>query len=362
MNSQYKREGIVHKLCVISARYALCVLIAMLLFISGVAQQPNRTDAPKPPGRLVDAGGHRLHINCKGTGSPTVVMESGAGDFSFDWDLVHGVAAKNICVCTYDRAGYAWSEPGPTPRTMQQIAAELHTGLLNAKLKGPYVLVGQSLGGLIVRTYASQYPKEVAGIVLVDSSHEDMLISLTDRTTKQENIVRFRELSRGREIPSIQSTIAGPSSKSPQAQPASSAESKLDAPYDKLAPSLQQVRLWAMSQPTYSVARSSEFDFLPEEMARMYSDRSKSKYPLGDIPLIVLTRGTGQTPVGENSTNKLRESHDRLQADLATLSTNSKQIIARKAGHHIQLDDPELVADAIAQMVDAIRQSTRRTR
>ena len=348
------------KLSKLSAWYTLVPLIIVLLLASTAAQEPRTTDFPKPPGKLVDVAGHLLHINCVGIGSPTVVMESGAGDFSFDWDLVHGLASKNSCVCTYDRAGYAWSEPGPTPRTMQQIAAELHSGLLNAKIKGPYVLVGQSLGGLIVRTYASLYPNQVAGIVLVDSSHEDMLISLTDRTTRKENIVRFRELSRGREIPSIQTPMSGASANQQKAQP-SSQHSTLEPPYNKLSSSLQHVRLWAMSLPNYSAARSSEFDFLPEEMARMHSERSKNKYPLGDTPLIVLTRAMSESGINENPAKKqLTESHDRLQADLANLSINSKQIIAKSAGHHIQLDDPELVNNAIAQMVTAIRQRTRR--
>jgi pimeloyl-ACP methyl ester carboxylesterase len=347
------------KPCSIWARYTLCVLTTVLLLSSVFAQQPTDKDGPKPPGKLVDAGGHLLHINCLGEGRPAVLMESGAGDFSFDWALVHAAAAKHSRVCSYDRAGYAWSEPGPTPRTMQQIAAELHTALLNARIEGPYVLVGQSLGGLIVRTYASQYPKETAGMVLVDSSHEDMLISLTDRTTGKENIVRFRELSREREIPPVQAMKSGNPSEHPQ--PSAKTETKLESPYDKLPSNLQQVRLWAMSRPNYSLARSSEFDFLPEEMARMFSERSKTKYPLGDIPLFVLTRSKSRVPVAEAPAKQnLSESHDRLQADLANLSTNGKQIISKNGSHHLQLDDPELVIDAIAQAVHAIRQHSRR--
>lgn len=342
------------------ARYTLCVLPTMFLLSSVVAQQPTDKDRPEPPGKLVDAGGHLLHINCLGEGSPTVLLESGAGDFSCDWALVHAAAAKQSRVCSYDRAGYAWSEAGPTPRTMQQIATELHTALVSARIEGPYVLVGQSLGGLIVRTYASKYPKETAGMVLVDSSHEDMLISLTDRTTGKENIVRFREMSRGREIPPTREVKSDNSSKPPQAQPSSTTVSKLDSPYNKLPPSLQQVRLWSMSQPNYGLARSSEFDFLPEEMARIYSERSKSKYPLGNIPLFVLTRAKSKLPDGGEAKEKLNESHDRLQADLANLSTNSKQIISANGGHHIQLDDPELVIDAIIQSVNAVRQHSRR--
>lgn len=343
----------------ISARYTLCALTTLLLIGPIAAQQPTSKDAPKPPGKLVDAGGHLLHLNCIGKGSPTVVLESGAGDFSFDWDLVHAAAAKHSRVCAYDRAGYAWSEAGPTPRTMQQIAAELRTALLNAKIDGPYVLVGQSLGGLIARTYASQFPNDVAGVVLVDSSHEDMLITLTDRSGK-ENIVRFRELSRGREIPQVQATISAASNQPQQPQQSSSAQSKLDAPFDKLPSSLQQVRLWAMSQPNYGPARSGEFDFLAEEMARMYADRSRNKYPLGNIPLTVLTRATKSAVAEKPAARQLQESHDRLQADLVNLSTNSKQIIAERSGHHIQLDEPELVTDAITQMVKTIRQPAKR--
>lgn len=345
------------------ARFTLCALAALLLpFSISFAQHRESNDPPSPPGRLVDAGGHLLHIQCSGEGAPTVLMEAGAGDFSLDWGLVLPLTSKHTRVCAYDRAGYAWSDPGPAPRTMRQIVFELHTALLNGNIDGPYILVGQSLGGLIVRTYAADYPKEVAGVILVDSSHEDMLISLTDRATGKENVVRFRELSRAREIPSVTEAMPGAAKSNlpPQAQPQTSIQTKLDSPYDKLPANLRKLRLWAMSQPNYGPARSSEFDFLPEEMTRMYAGRSKNKYPLGDTPLIVLTGGNRSTGGGGPVKKQLDESHDRLQADLVTLSTNSKQIIAKFGGHHIQLDEPELVADAIRQQVDAFRRHTRR--
>lgn len=336
-------------------RSIVSAFTALLLPLSITAQQSFKP-APAFSGSLVNVGGRFLHINCVGKGNPTVVMEAGAGDFSFDWALVQEKAAKYTRTCSYDRAGYAWSEPGPTPRTLQQIALELHTVLHKANIDGPYILVGHSLGGLIVRTFASQYPKEIAGMVLVDSSHEDMLISLTDRT-KQEKIVRFRELSRGRVIPAIQTTMssAGSSSNDQQAQSSSSPQTKLDTPFNKLPPNLQQTRLWAMSQPNYSAARSSEFDFLPEELSGMFSNRSK--HPLGDIPLVVLTRKIGEHSRTDQSTEKqLDESHERLQADLVTLSTNSKRIIAEHSGHHIHLDEPDLVSEAIRQVTNAARQ------
>src|SRR2546423_10379112 len=113
-----------------------------LAYTPSVAQQAANKRAYPPPGRLMDVGGYRLHINTTGRGNPTVVLIAGAGDFSFDWSLVQPAVAKFTRVCSYDRAGLAWSDLGPTPRTMRQDAYELHTLLKNARLKAPYVLVG----------------------------------------------------------------------------------------------------------------------------------------------------------------------------------------------------------------------------
>jgi len=285
-------------------------------------------------------------------------MEAGAGDFSFDWALVQPQVARFARVCSYDRAGYAWSDPGPTPRSMRQIAFELHTGLLKAGIEGPYILVGHSLGGAIVRTYVSQYPKEVVGMVLVDSVHEEGLIGITDRTTKKDKIVRWRELSRGRQIPPIQTAMTNPESSSnpQQARASSPAQTKVESPFDKLPARSQQMRIWARSQPYYNPARFSEFDFLSEELDSLYSEREKSKNPLGAMPLIVLTSTVSEYGSADEQTKvRLSEDHKRVQADLLMLSTNSKQIVTNKSGHHIQLDEPGLVIDAIQQVVKASR-------
>ena len=122
-----------------------------------------------PPGQMVDVGGYRLHINCTGTGSPTVVIDAGWGDWSLSWGWVQREVAKTTQVCTYDRAGMGYSEAGPLPRTAEQFAKELHTLLEQANIARPYVLAGHSLGGLPVRVFAHDYPTEVAGVVLIDS-------------------------------------------------------------------------------------------------------------------------------------------------------------------------------------------------
>ena len=182
------------------------VAIALLIFTLSVSgRQSTNTRGYPPPGKLVDLGGWRIHINCTGEdkpNTPTVVLESGSGDFSFDWSLVQPGVARFTRVCSYDRAGHAWSDLGPRPRTMKQIAYELHTTLVKLAIKPPYVMAGQSFGGFLVRTFAAQYPKEVAGMVLVDSTHEDTQLNLNGK------MQRMRELSQGRTVPPVQTSIS----------------------------------------------------------------------------------------------------------------------------------------------------------
>src|SRR5687768_1975212 len=122
---------------------------------------------------MVTVGGHDLHVNCSGQGGPAVILESALGNASPHWVWVQREVAKTTRVCAYDRAGMGWSERGPEPRDAKQVTGELHTLLKDADTEGPYVLVGHSYGGLYARMYAAQYPNEVAGVVLVDSSHPE---------------------------------------------------------------------------------------------------------------------------------------------------------------------------------------------
>src|ERR1051326_6282542 len=123
------------------------------------------------PARMVDVGGHRLHVTCLGTGSPTVVIERGLGDWSASWrSWVQPEAARTIRVCAYDRAGMGYSEPGPLPRTAAHFAQELHRLLQHADIRGPYFVVGHSSGSLTVRVSADAYPAEVVGVVLIEST------------------------------------------------------------------------------------------------------------------------------------------------------------------------------------------------
>src|SRR6266487_2738761 len=161
--------------CAVLALVILLVLVVLASVVyQGIASAVDASAYP-PPGRLVDVGGYRLHIHCTGSGGPGAVgmLDAGNGGSSLDRGLVQPSVATFTRVCSYDRAGYGWSESGPTPRSSGRIVRELHTLLVNTGVPGPYVLVGHSFGGLNMRLYAYTYPQDMAGLVLVDSSHED---------------------------------------------------------------------------------------------------------------------------------------------------------------------------------------------
>src|SRR5215216_2168598 len=144
-----------------------------------------------PPGEMVNVNGRLMHINCMGEGSPTVILEAANFGMSAHWVRVQQQLAKSTRVCAYDRAGMGWSEPGPEPRDARQISSELHTLLKNADTEGPYVLVGHSYGGLYARMYAARYPNEVAGVVLVDSSHPEQFTRTQEGKAMYENTRRI---------------------------------------------------------------------------------------------------------------------------------------------------------------------------
>jgi len=147
-----------------------------------------------PPGKLIDMGGYKLHINCMGAVSPTVILEAGLGSPQLVWDEVRSEIAKFTRVCSYDRSGLGWSEHGLQPRTSQQAIKELHILLEKAGVSGPYVLVGHSFGGYHVRLFASTYPDEVVGMVLVDANHHDQESRLRPNTPAEaERASRNRE-------------------------------------------------------------------------------------------------------------------------------------------------------------------------
>jgi pimeloyl-ACP methyl ester carboxylesterase len=289
------------------------------------------------------------------------VLIAGSGDFSFDWSLVQPGVSSFARVCSYDRAGLAWSDPGPTPRTMRQDAYELHTLLRAAGIKAPYVLVGHSIGGLIARVYRQQYPKEVAGIVLVDPTHEDTTLLY------QGKLVRVREGAKGVAVPHEQTMRSSPP-KPPAKEDLGQFEfnqkmfgaPKIEPPFDKLPAAVQAARIYFLSQPPRAAAAP---DFWAEELQAMYLARAKTPFRFGNIPLVVLIPKSeaGDLPPGISADEWKRVTEEKRQqkAELTNLSHNSKLIIAEKSGHHIQLDEPQVVTDAVRLVVNAARRRTK---
>jgi pimeloyl-ACP methyl ester carboxylesterase len=276
------------------------------------------------------------------------VFSNGAGDFSFDWYLVQTKVAQFTRACSYDRGGEAWSDLGPKPHTIFQEAHDLGRLLKIAGEKGPFIIVGQSAGSTIARAFWEEYPKQVAGMVLVDGSHEDGRLFINGK------IVRPRDLSKNRPIPAPRDSIEESDKLSDKDFEQIKAmvqkyeiKAEIDPPFDKLPTDIQTLRIWALGEPSHFVAMDN--DFGPEEGALMYEKRHKSEHPLGELPVIVLSRSKNEYP--KRVAEQMTKEHEAQQADLAALSSNSKQIIVPDSGHHIQLDQPDEVCAAIKLLV-----------
>ena len=315
--------------------------LVVFLLLAGVVYQfvATKIDEYRYPalGEMVDVGGYSLHLYCtgEGGGAPTVVMDSGAGGSVLDWQLVQPEVAGFARVCTYDRGGAGWSKPGAQPRTSQQFVEELHTLLGNAGVQGPYVLVGHSLGGTNMQLYASQYPDEVAGMVLVDSALEDLdLLSITESLQGSPVWIKiYATIGVVR-----QGNMLGP----------------LGYPFSEL-PSDSVDEALAISSSTRQLY---EFADEASPIRESFEQQLAAPFSLGDKPLIVLTAGPLQLEgmgLTQEQMDEMDEAHTRSQAALTEGSQNSEQIIAEDSGHYIHLEQPDLVIDAIRQVVDAAR-------
>jgi len=277
-----------------------------------------------PPGEIVDVNGHLMHINCIGEGSPTVILETANLGMSAHWVRVQQQLAQTTQVCAYDRAGLGWSESSPEPRDARQITGELHTLLKGAAdTEGPYVLVGHSYGGLYAQMYAARYSEEVAGLVLVDSSHPEQFTRSPEGRAMYEQTRRI-----GAVIPWLARLGVIRLSNFYPAHPD--------------LPSRQREQIAAFNSSTQQVATAvEEFGATPETSAQVRSIGS-----LGDIPLSVIS-------AGEQSPDWLE-----LQDELAALSPNSIHRVVEGATHVSLLydkGDAKVSSAAIEQVVEAVR-------
>ena len=321
-------------------------LLECLFLVLTAGSSSAASNAPKPIGTLVDLGGHKLHVNCAGKASPTVVVETGLGDFSFDWILVQTKVTGFTRICTYDRAGYAWSDPGPKPRTFAQINLELHDALAKLGDHGPFVLVGHSYGGPVVRSFAAIYQKDVAGIVLVDAAFEGMRVGIGGTKT-----MRLGEDASGKQIPAPREEMK--ESDKPAAAQGQPQENTLDPMYKALPEANQKLQLWAQVLPELEDAENNQREWSGEYFAKWM--KTSQAGSLGKIPLIVLTRADGgygndaDVPAAQ-----MEKERKEGQENLVHLSRNSKQIIVH-SGHNMEVEAPDEVIAAIRQMVEAVR-------
>lgn len=297
--------------------YTLPLTVLFFLFeFSGYCQnEVLHTDTSV--GRLLKIGNHQLFLSIKENPQAkfTIVFESGAGGSSQDWAKVISMLPAEIQTVAYDRAGLGKSEKGTVPQTMAQNVFELHELLKAAKIKGPIILAGQSIGGLIVRLYTEQYGKDVAGLVLVDPTHESSVLG----SMKYGGWVRLREKAKGNVIPKPQ------------------VKDSISAGYDSTA------------------------DYMAEEFQNMYVSSLKNPQKLGNRPLIILGAGIRKQPPGtpDEQWKELRNERDKQIQELTILSSNSKFILAPKSNHSIQNDNPEIVATSIQMIINSIRSKSK---
>ncbi|POH64352.1 alpha/beta hydrolase [Cryobacterium zongtaii] len=315
-----------------SGRWLLYPVIALLAVASiggGYETVMEAVDTRAHPmaGQLVDVGGHRLHLSCTGTGSPTVVLEPGGGEMSAVLGWIEPAVAADTRVCVYDRAGRGWSEPAGAPQDATQIATDLHTLLQRGGADGPYVLAGHSFGGLYAQTFAALYPDEVAGMVLIDST-------APSSTTE----------------PSAAFAAAG-DSYNPMGRVSAlvSASARLGVgrlygqfDYDTLPPDSQ-------AQARASVAKGGQLGSTVEEylLANSSMEQAGTLVSFADKPLVVLEAGSGSA-----------SDWPAKQAAMASLSTNSSHRVVDGATHASLVSDEADAAattQAILDVVTAVR-------
>jgi len=306
-------------------------LIVLTMVVSATVASAAAPAVSPAPGLLVDIGSRRLHLVCNGSGSPTVIFESGSGEGWYSWALVQNEVAQHFRACSYDRSGIGFSDPDPRPRSVGNLVNDLHELLRRSGERGPFVLVGHSLGGLLVRRYAMTYRDEVAGLVFIDSAHEDAArgVPLALKAASEKALAaRAGQIKSWRasghfEVMTFHSNL--PSSMAALLRPLSASD-----------------KWWT--------ARFAE-NTLPDAE----DDLSSEQRHLG-VPIVVITATQWPTPAyfpvdawNQNMANRLC-----LQEELVTRSNQSTHLFAQ-TGHHVQFEDPELVISAIIDLANRAR-------
>jgi pimeloyl-ACP methyl ester carboxylesterase/ketosteroid isomerase-like protein len=313
--------------------------LALLAVLAG-APALAITDAPDigpPPGHLIDVGGFRLHLHCVGEGTPTVIIDVGAGAWSMFFSHIQAAAAQRTRVCTYDRAGLGWSDPGPRPRTSSRMVDELHLLLHRSGINPPIVLVGHSLGGYNIRIYQARYPEEVAALVFLDSAHEAQWQRLPPQALQllTAAVPRLRaraQQARQGKLAAEDITPAGV--------------------FTTHASSLLPLYVAAMRTPKPYEGLADESEAAVDSAAQVPAGQS-----LGDLPVVVLTARNSfaafaGSPIPQDEADRVWMD---LQRELASLSRDTVHLFSEQGHHRLHETDPEAVIAAIGRGVELVR-------
>lgn len=325
----------------------MLVLVGLLLVASCVT--PGRVTpqpvVPEPPGKLFDVNGHRMHLYCTGDGGPTVLLEAGLGDFSLNFSLVQDELSAMTRVCSYDRAGLGWSEPAAGPRTGKQMAAEFKALLEAAGEPGPYVLAGHSLGGLVALLFAVENRAEIAGVVLMDSSHPAQEEQLAESVPGLSDALD--RASRARWEDGAARAAAG----------TLTASDLLPLTPPSLPVTVREQMAALLVQPNPWRAVIAEDDGWPQTLRE-----AKGAGRLGNVPLVVIVAGHGigsqmraedrqQFGLEPADLKRFDKTWSSLQRDHLTRSSDSRLVVAKNSAHYVYLDEPEVVIKAIESLV-----------
>lgn len=294
-----------------------------------------------PPGKLVNIGGLWLHINCTGTGTPAVILEAGPNDSSIIWQLVQPEISKFTRVCSYDRAGFGWSDAPNEPRSSSNIADELERLLTRAAVSGPYVLVGHDFGTLDLRVFTARHRQQVVGMVFVDSVHPDMHHRPPFNVAPQSSLTTFIY----RIMP--WSVLVG--------VPRILGWCRENFTFRN------QPKEWAQLVPE-ATAQYCRLQSLRTEQAQVTDEDGSlaaTTGSFGDMPLVVISHDPQVNDFGgffsPANLVKAEQSWMEMQDELRGLSSRSQRIVAKRSEHWIQIHRPQLVAAAVREIVNDAR-------
>jgi pimeloyl-ACP methyl ester carboxylesterase len=301
-----------------------------------------------PPGRVVAVDGQRLHIHCAGTGSPTVVLDAALGGSSLSWTLTQPAIAALTRCCTYDRAGFGWSDAGPLPRTAGRVADELHALLECAAVPPPYILVGHSFGALVGRLFAARHPGQVAGIVLIEPAvPEDWIDPTPERRlliARGTRLCRYGSWAARAGIARVVASLVTGGAigaariivKVVTRGKLRRADEEILSPIWKLPADVRATLLEMWTQPAFFEALGGQIACITESAAEVMREANAD---LGDWPFVVMTAATADEA--------------RLKADacLAARARRGRHILVPDSGHWIPLDAPQAVVDVVTSMV-----------